>query len=114
MNTHTAYVPDGGGGLVAQSCPTLVTPWTVAYQVPPSMGFSRQAYWSGLPFSSPGHLPNPGIEPGSLALQSDSLPSEPPKNHSLLLSVVKTASAGKTLTETLLSPSPRQNSVLDV
>ena len=41
----------------------FVTPWTVAYQAPPSMGFSRQEYWSGLPLPSPGHLPNPGIEP---------------------------------------------------
>ena len=43
-------------------------PWTVSYQVPPSMGFSRQEYWSGLPLPSPGDLPNPGIEPGSPAL----------------------------------------------
>ena len=56
----------------------FATPWTVAYQAPPSMGFSRQEYWSGLPFPSPGDLPNPGIEPGSLALQTDALPSEPP------------------------------------
>ena len=54
------------------------TPWTVAYQDPPSMGLSRQEYWSGLPFSSPGDPPDPGIEPGSPALQADSLPSEPP------------------------------------
>ena len=54
------------------------TPWTVAYQAPLSMGFSRQRYWSGLPFPSPGDLPNPGIEPGSPALQADTLPSEPP------------------------------------
>ena len=47
-------------------------------QVPLSMGFSRQEYWSGLPFPSPGDFPAPGIEPGSLALQADSLPSEPP------------------------------------
>ena len=48
------------------SCVRLfATPWTVAYQVPPSMGFSRQEYWSGLPFPSPGDLPDPGIEPGS-------------------------------------------------
>ena len=40
------------------------TPWTVAYQAPPSMGFFRQEYWSGLPFPSPGDLPRPGIEPG--------------------------------------------------
>ena len=55
----------------------FATPWTVAYQAPRSMGFSRQAYWSGLPFPSAGDLPNPGIEPGSLALQTDALPSEP-------------------------------------
>ena len=56
----------------------FVTPWTVAYQAPPSMGFSRQEYWSGLPFPSPGDLPKPGIEPVSSALQTDTLPSEPP------------------------------------
>ena len=49
----------------------FATPWTVAYQAPPSMGFSRQEYWSGLPFPSPGDLSNPGIEPGSPALQAD-------------------------------------------
>ena len=51
----------------------LVTLWTVAHQAPLSMGFSRQEYWSGVPFPSPGDLPNPGIEPMSLALQADSL-----------------------------------------
>ena len=51
----------------------FVTPWTVAHQAPPSMGFSRQKYWSDLPFPSPGDLPNPGFEPGSPALQADSL-----------------------------------------
>ena len=56
----------------------FATSWTVAYQAPPSMGFSRQECWSGLPFSSPGDLPDPGIEPGSPALQADALPSEPP------------------------------------
>ena len=56
----------------------FVTPWTVAYQAPPSMGFSRQQCWSGLPFPSPGDLPDPGIEPGSPGLQADALPSEPP------------------------------------
>ena len=56
----------------------FATPWTVAYQAPLSMGFSRQECWSGLPFPSPGDLPNPGIEPGSLALRADTLPSEPP------------------------------------
>ena len=60
------------------SCARLfATPWTVACQAPLSMGFSRQESWSGLPFPSPGDLPDPGIEPGSLALQADILPSEP-------------------------------------
>src|SRR5574340_945194 len=58
-----------------QLCVTL---WTIACQAPLSTGFSRQEYWSGLPFLSPGDLPNPGIEPGSPELQADSLPSEPP------------------------------------
>ena len=56
----------------------FATPWTVAYQAPPSMGFSRQEYWSGLPFPSPGDLPDPGIEPGSPTFQADALTSEPP------------------------------------
>ena len=56
----------------------FATPWTVAYQAPPSMGFSRQEGWSGLPFPSPGDLPDPGIKPGSPTLQADALPSEPP------------------------------------
>ena len=59
--------------LVVQSCPTLATPKTVACQVPLSMGFSRQEYWSGLPFPLPGDLPNPEIEPGSPVSQADSL-----------------------------------------
>ena len=59
------------------SCVRLfATPWTVAYQAPPSMGFSRQEYWSGLPFPSPGDLPHPGIK--SPAFQADALTSEPP------------------------------------
>ena len=56
----------------------FATPWTVAYQAPASMGFSRQECWSGLPFTSAGDLPNPGIEPESPALQADALTSEPP------------------------------------
>ena len=56
----------------------FVTLWTVAHQVPPSMGFSRQEYWSGLPFPSPGDLPNPRIEPRSPALQADALTVELP------------------------------------
>ena len=54
------------------------TPWTVAHQASLSMEFSKQEYWSGVPFSSPGDLPNPEIELGSPALQADSLPSGPP------------------------------------
>ena len=53
-------------------------PWTIARQAPPSMGFSRQEYWNGLPFPSPGDLSDPGIEPRSPALQADTLTSEPP------------------------------------
>ena len=56
----------------------FATPWTVAYQAPQSMEFSRQEYWSVLPFPSPGDLPDPGTEPRSPALQADALLSEPP------------------------------------
>ena len=65
--------------LVSASCsfvPDSVTSWTAAHQAPLSMAFSRQGYWSGLPFPSPGDLSNPGIEPGSPALQADSLLTE--------------------------------------
>ena len=58
----------------------FVTPWTVAYQAPPSVGVSRQECWSGLPFPFPGGLPDSGIKPRSPALQADALPSEPPGN----------------------------------
>ena len=57
----------------------FATPWTtVTYKAPLSMEFSRQEYWNGLPFLSPGDFPHPGIEPGSPALQADALPPEPP------------------------------------
>ena len=56
----------------------FATPWTVAHHTPPSMGFSSQEYWSGLPFPSPGDLPDPGIETRSPAFQADALTSEPP------------------------------------
>ena len=62
---------------------SFVTPWTVAHQIPLSMGFPRQEYWSGLPFPPPGGFPNPGIKPRSPALHTDSLPSEPPGKHSI-------------------------------
>ena len=67
---------ENSGDLVSKLCPTLAIPWTVACQAPLSMGFSRQEYWNGLPFPSPGDRPNPGMEPGSPALQADSLPTE--------------------------------------
>ena len=63
--------------LVPQSCLTLCDTMDYSHQAPLSMGFSRQEYWSGLPFPSPEDLPNPGVEPGSPALQADSLLSKP-------------------------------------
>ena len=63
---------------VKESVSHSVFPKTVALQAPLSMEFCRQEYWSGLPFPSPGYLPNPGIEPESISLQADSLPSEHP------------------------------------
>jgi len=78
----------------------FATPWTVAYQAPLSMEFSRQEYWSGLPFPSPGYLPNPEIEPESPALQADVLPSEPPgKPWHAQFSVLKSI-------HTVVQPSP--------
>ena len=72
--------------LVAKRCLTLVSPWTVARKIPLSMGFPRQGYWNGLPFPSPEHLPDPGIELWSPALQADSLPTEPPVMVLLIIS----------------------------
>ena len=63
--------------IVAHSRPTLCAPMDCSHQAPLSMGFSRQESWSGLPFLSPGDLPNPEIKPGSPALRVDSLLSEP-------------------------------------
>ena len=75
-----------------------MTPWTVALQAPLCMGFSREEYWNGLPFPSPGDLSNPGIEPGSPALQADSLPAEPPgKPSHLILSNIKVIKKEKML-----------------
>ena len=73
---HSLTQEAGGGGLVTKLCPTLATLWTAARQAPLSIGFSRQDYWGGLPFPSPGDLPNPRIKPGSSALQADSLLTE--------------------------------------
>ena len=70
------------------SCVQLfATLWTIALQAPPSMGFSRQEYWSGLPLPSPRDLPNSGIEPMSPALQADSLTSEPPGKPNKMLGI---------------------------
>ena len=68
----------------------FVTPWTEAHQAPPSMGFSRQEYWSGLPFPSPGGLPNPGIETRSPTLEADALTS----GSSLLWSLLPVGGVG--------------------
>ena len=68
----------GGGGLVAKLCLMLATPWTLAYQAPLFVEFSRRECWSGLPFLSPGNRPNLGIKPGSPVLLADSLPTELP------------------------------------
>ena len=67
-----------GGGFITKLCLTLETPWTVACQAPLSMGFSRQEYWSGLLFPSPGNLPNPGIDPVSFAMAGGFFTTEPP------------------------------------
>ena len=78
---HATYIflcSGGGGGLVTQSCPTLATPWTVACQASLPMGFSRQEYWSELPFPSPGALPDSGIELTSPSLAIRFFITEPP------------------------------------
>ena len=76
MNARYIALRNVYGGLVTKSCLTLVTPWTSAHQASLSMGFSRLEYWRGFLFPSPEDLPDPGIEPGSPALQADSLPTE--------------------------------------
>ena len=80
IHTHTVFLYIHMKVKVKSLSPVqlFATPWTIAYQAPPSMGFSGQEYWSGLPFPSPGDLPNSGIEPGSPAFQADALTSEPP------------------------------------
>ena len=82
-DTHTLRV------LVAQSCLTLCDPVDCSRQAPLSMGFSRQEYWSGFPFPSPGHLPNPGIKPLSPALQANSLLSQAPGKPSTYTTMYK-------------------------
>ena len=77
--------------LVTQSCPALCNPWTEACQTPLSMEFSRQEYWSGQPFPSPGHLPNPGIKPNFSTLQADSSLSGPPGTSRAILATQQKA-----------------------
>ena len=87
-NTFTFFMKEKGGNdylmkkkvkvKLLSRIRLFATPWTVAHQAPPSMGFSRQEYWSGLPFPSPGNLPDPEIGSRSPALQADALTSEPP------------------------------------
>ena len=74
---HSIYILLCVGARSVSHVQLFVTPWTVARQAPPSMGFSRQEYWSGLPFPSRGDLPDPGIKPRSPAFQADTLTSEP-------------------------------------
>ena len=78
-SSKNSWLPVVGGGLVTKSCLNFATPWTVAQQASLSMGFPRQAYWSGLPVPSSGGFPDSGIKPGSPALQANSLPIEPPE-----------------------------------
>ena len=68
----------GRSGLITKLCPILATLWIVACQDALSMGFSRQQFWNGLPFSSSGDLPDPGVELESRSLQAESLPSDTP------------------------------------
>ena len=83
------------GVLASKSCLTLATPWTVAHQASLPMEFSRQEYWSGLPFPSPGYLPDPGIELESPALQAESLLIEPQgKPHCTLNTILEMLSPG--------------------
>ena len=82
----------------------FATPWTIAYQASPFIGFSMQEYWSGLPFPSPQNLPNPGIEPRSPSLQGDSLLSELPGKSSTFL-VPPNPSGLNFLLEALISAS---------
>ena len=79
--TPASSLPEKGESYSFSRVWLLSTPWIVAHQAPLSMGYSRQEYWSGLPFPSPGDPPYPGIKLGSPALQADSLLSEPPTRH---------------------------------
>ena len=88
----------------------FATPWNVAYQASPSMKFSRQECWSGLPFPSPGDLPNPKIEPRSPALQADALPSEPPgKSRPYIILIFKASGLSGNYIQGIVLPIPSSN-----
>ena len=91
----------GGGDLVTKLCLILVTPWTLACQAPLSIRFSGQAYWSGLSFPFPGHLPDPAIQPGPHALQENSFPTDQYGKDAMILESPKI----KSLTVFIVSPS---------
>ena len=104
--SHAAYVqllipraPSGSRSVSHSVMPDFMNPWTIARQAPLSIEFSRQEYWRRLPFPSVRDLPNPGIEPDSSALQTDSLPSEPPGKP---FQVLKPLQSKKTLTEHII------------
>ena len=84
----------------------FATPWTIAYQAPLSMGFSRKECWSGLPFYSPGDLPDPGIEPRSPALRADALPSEPPGKLENVVQFSSVAQSCSTLCDSMNRSTP--------
>ena len=87
---QTLYCLSYQGSPNLLSCVRLfVIPWTAVYQASPSIKYSRQQYWSGLPFLSPGDLPNPGIKPRSPALQADCLPAEPQGTPTVYQSLIK-------------------------
>ena len=92
--------------LVAKSCPTLCDPMDVAHQIPPSMGFPRQEYWSRLPFPPPGDILDPGIEPMSPALVGRSFTIEPPEKPMSASSTSTVFEARKPFQRTLFSSRP--------
>ena len=89
MKMYLAITRPNINMIVAHLYPTLYDSWTGAHEASLSKQFSRQEYWSRLPFSTPGDLSNPGIESGSLALHANSLPFEPPQSPNINIYPVK-------------------------
>ena len=98
---------------VTQPCPTLCDPMNYSLPDPLSMEVSRQEYWSGMPFPSPGDLPNPGIEPRSPTLQADSLPSEPPGKPSTRLIIALGNTGGSQVALVVKNPPANGGDPLD-